>query len=145
VARAGPANLPDALGTTVTMTLGGAEIVRFDDAAASEADASAIFAGTLTPSSPRAIVLGFATQDGTALAGEDYAATNSIVSFGSGETEAAVGIPILDDDVSESTEAFNVLLELDISFPINNRAYIAGGLNGGTFTQLSGTISDNDP
>jgi hypothetical protein len=53
-------------------------------------------------------------------------------------------IPIL-DDASEPTETFNVLLKLDISFLANNRAYIAGGFNGGTFTQLIGTITDNDP
>jgi hypothetical protein len=54
-------------------------------------------------------------------------------------------IPILDDAAPEPTETFNVLLDLDISFPTNNRAYIMGGLNGGTFTQVVGTITDNDP
>jgi hypothetical protein len=145
VARAGPANLPEALGTTVAMTLGGAEIVQFDDAAASESDPNAGFFGTLAPSSPRAIALAFETQDGTAAQGEDYAATNNVVRFGSGETEETVVIPIIDDEEPESTETFNVLFELDIRFPTNNRAYIAGGLNGGTFTQVVGTITDNDP
>jgi len=31
------------------------------------------------------------------------------------------------------------------SFPTNNRAYIAGGLNEGTLTQVVGPITDHDP
>jgi hypothetical protein len=151
VARAGPVTLPAALGTTVAMTLGGTELVQFSNATASEGAASAVFAGTLAPSSPRAIALTFTTQDGTpsqgspATAGEDYAATSNVASFASGETEETIVIPILDDAAPEPTETFNVLLDLDISFPTNNRAYIMGGLNGGTFTQVVGTITDNDP
>lgn len=152
VARAGPVTLPAALGTTVAMMLGGTElVVQFDDATASEGVASAIFSGTLSPSSPRAIALTFATQDGTsaqgspATAGEDYEATGDVALFASGETDETIVILILDDAAPEPTETFNVLLDLDISFPTNNRAYLAGGLNGGTFTQLVGMITDNDP
>lgn len=149
VARQGAFDLPDILGDAVSMAFGAAEIVNFNDASVSESQASAAFTGTITPTSPRAVVLNVQTQDGTsaqadsARAGEDYEATTDIVRFEAGESDETIIVPILNDAFSELTETFDVLLELDIQSPTNNRAYIASGLNGGTFGQVTGTITDD--
>ncbi len=101
------------------------------------------------PSSPRAVVLA-ATRDGTsaefdaAREGEDYTATTSAVRFEAGAVEETIIVPIIDDDFAEPTEAFDVLLALDIRSATNNRAYLDAGLNGGTFAELTGTITDED-
>jgi hypothetical protein len=132
------------------MAFGTAEIVAFDNTIVEESTPDAIFPGSLTPSSPRAVVLNVVTQDGTspqfnaALDGEDYVTTNDVVRFEAGEVEETIIVPIINDEFAEPTESFDVQLELDIRFPANNRAFIASGLNGGTFGQLTGTITDND-
>ncbi len=150
IARQGNFDLPATFGLTVTMALGAAEIVAFDNAMVEESTPNAIFLGTITPTSPRAVVLNVATRDGTvpefdaAREGEDYTATTGVVRFEAGEAEETIIVPIIDNDFTEPTETFDVLLELDIRSATNNRAYISGGLNGGTFGELTGTITDAD-
>ncbi len=150
IARQGNFDLPDDFGQTISMAFGPAEIVAFGNATVDESMPNAVFLGSITPSSPRAVVLNLVTQDGTspqfdaAQEGEDYTATSGVVRFEAGEVEETIAIPILDDELSEPTETFDVLLELDISFASNNRAYLANGLNGGTFSQVTGTITDED-
>ncbi|NCD23229.1 MAG: DUF11 domain-containing protein, partial [Spartobacteria bacterium] len=61
------------------------------------------------------ITVGYATADGTAVAGVDYAATSGQLSFTNGQTLATITIPILDDDLDEPGET----LELRLSDPGN--------------------------
>lgn len=150
VARQGAFVLPEILGQMVSLTLGAVELVQFSGTTVSESMENAVFTGTLTPSSPRAVVLNLQTQDGTspevdaAVAGGDYVDTNDVVRFEPGVTEEMIVIPLVNDILAENTESFDVQLQLDLQFPTNNRAYIIGGLNGGTFSQITGTITDED-
>ena len=52
----------------------------------------------------------YATQDGTAKAGEDYTETSGTLTFQPGETLRYLSIPILDDAINETNEFFNVVL-----------------------------------
>ena len=52
----------------------------------------------------------YATQDGTAKAGEDYTATSGTLTFQPGQTLRYLSIPILDDAINETNEFFNVVL-----------------------------------
>lgn len=61
------------------------------------------------------ITVEYATADGTAVAGVDYAATSGQLSFTNGQTLATITIPILDDDLDEPGET----LELRLSDPGN--------------------------
>ncbi len=151
VARQGAFTLPATLGQTISLTLGSVELVQFADTTVSESMENAVFTGTLTPLGPRAVVLNLQTQDGTAsevdaaMAGRDYVATsNEVVRFEPGTTTETFAIPLINDILAENTESFDVQISLDLQFPTNNRAYIVGGLNGGTFTQVTGTITDED-
>lgn len=150
IARQGDFDLPDAFGRTISMAFGTAEVVQFDGTTVEESAPNAIFLGSINPASPRVVVLNFEAQDGTspefdaAREDEDYAATNGVVRFEAGEMEETIIVPIINDAFAEPTEVFDVLLELDIRSAANNRAFLAGGLNGGTFAEITGTITDED-
>ncbi|BFM08769.1 Calx-beta domain-containing protein [Halioxenophilus aromaticivorans] len=64
----------------------------------------------VSPASSEDIGLQLATADGTALAGEDYTATNTSVTVPAGSTAVDVLIPILSDDIAEDDETFTVTL-----------------------------------
>ncbi len=72
---------------------------------------------------------------GTALAGQDYVGTSSVVSFGSGDASSRiVSIPIVNDNTAESAESFSVTL----SAP-------TGGATLGAPIAAVASIRDNDP
>lgn len=56
------------------------------------------------------VVVGYTTKDGSARAGEDYAAFSGELRFAPGEMEQRIRIPILDDGANETNETFQVVL-----------------------------------
>lgn len=52
------------------------------------------------------------TFDGTAVAGQDYPATAESVTFGDGENEKTIAIPIIDNNTAEPDETFTVTLTI---------------------------------
>jgi hypothetical protein len=81
-----------------------------------------------------AISVDIATQDVTAVAGEDYQQTISTVMFADGQVSASVMIPILDDTLHEPTE----ILSIGLSNP-------QGGAMIGSQASAILTIMDDDP
>jgi uncharacterized delta-60 repeat protein len=75
----------------------------------------------------------FSTRDASALAGEDYAETNLVVSFPSGLTNLIVRVRILDDTRFEGVETFTVSL-----------ANPSAGVVLGSPSQATVTIVDNE-
>ncbi len=63
-----------------------------------------------TGGSAGSISVDYATEDGTAIAGQDYTSTSGTLSFGNGETIKTFQIPILNDAITEPDETFTVLL-----------------------------------
>lgn len=59
-------------------------------------------------STPASVLV--ATQDGTALAGQDYTQLNTRLEFAPGEWSKTVTVAILDDKIAESLEQFSVTL-----------------------------------
>lgn len=57
-----------------------------------------------------AVSVHYATSDGTATAGQDYAATHGTPIFGPGEMEKSFTIPIVDDEFPEGPETLRVSL-----------------------------------
>ena len=95
-------------------------------------DAAVAFAVTLSRAASGTVTVGYATQDGTATAGDDYAATRGTLTFAKGEQEKTVSVPILDDSHDEGEETFTLKL-------MNARgAVIADG-------DATGTIVNADP
>ena len=90
-------------------------VLRIDDLTLTEGNTGTTAATfTLTLSSPSGQPLGvdFATMDGTATAGTDYAATSGTLTFDPGETSKAVSVQVNGDLLDEPDEAFFLNLAL---------------------------------
>ncbi len=105
--------------------------VSIDDPRAGEADGEIVFAVQLDKQTNRTVTVGWATEDGTAVAGEDYVGASGEVVFAPHETGKRVAIDLLDDGVDEPAEHFAVVL----AEPVNATLEDARG---------TGTIGDND-
>ena len=93
--------------------------------------ANASFEVKLSNPSFQTITVSFATADGTATAGNDYAATSGMVTFNPGETSKSIDIEVKGDNTDEINETFLV----NLSNPTNATMATAQGV---------GTILDDD-
>ncbi len=66
---------------------------------------------TRTGGTAGVVEIEYTTVDNTALAGEDYVATAGRVAFANGQEIAYIDVPIVDDAVDESAEAFGISLD----------------------------------
>lgn len=64
----------------------------------------------LSAASNKTVTVNYATQDGTALAGEDYEAASGTLTFEPGETSKTITINVIGDTLNEATELFTVVL-----------------------------------
>jgi uncharacterized repeat protein (TIGR01451 family) len=69
---------------------------------------AAVFTVTLSPPAVGTVTANYATQDGTALAGQDYVATSGEVSFAPGESSQVVEVPVNADAEAELPETFTL-------------------------------------
>jgi outer membrane protein assembly factor BamB len=93
-------------------------LVQFEIAATSvpETAGTLVVTVTLSGPSPQTITLDYATLDGTATVGSgDYEARSGTLTFAPGETSQTITIPLLDDGIAESAEAFQIVF----SNPVN--------------------------
>jgi hypothetical protein len=102
------------------------------DITVNEGDGTATFTVTLDAASSKDIQVNFATQDGEAIAGEDYIATTGTLTFAPGETQQTFTVDIIDDLLNEGNETFGVTLSNAVNAGIEKDEAIA-------------TIIDNDP
>ncbi|MCW5312732.1 hypothetical protein GTQ43_02375 [Nostoc sp. KVJ3] len=92
--------------------------------------------GTATVTVTRGNALGtaslnYATQDGTAKAGSDYQAVSGTLAFAAGQASKTIVIPIINDTVGESNEAFTLNFSNAVGVQLNTQ-------------QTTITIIDND-
>ena len=81
------------------------------DARVQEAAGAAVaFAVTLSRATSDAVTVSYATRDGSARAGEDYAAASGTLTFAAGESSKTVAVEVLDDAHDESEETFVLAL-----------------------------------
>lgn len=83
------------------------------DASVTEGDSGitdAAFTVSLTGATEKTVIVGYATQDGTATAPSDYVADNDSLTFSPGETSKVVSIHAKGDVLSETDETFAVVL-----------------------------------
>jgi hypothetical protein len=89
----------------------GTPVVTINDFVIDEVTQGSDVRGDAGPAVDRDVVsMNYATQDGGALAGSDYVATSGSLNFAAGETAKTVKVTLLNDTVSESSEAFNLVL-----------------------------------
>jgi streptogramin lyase len=92
----------------------------------------ATFAVSLDTPSTTPVTVQYATADGTAVAGSDYAAASGMLTFAPGQTTRTILVPTLDDHISEPTETYFVKLSNPVGATIAR-------------AQAVGAILDNDP
>jgi probable HAF family extracellular repeat protein len=113
----------------------GTPSVSIGDATVTEGNAgttNAIFTVTLSAPASGPVTVNFATGNGTASAGFDYAAQSGTITIPAGETTATVTVAVQGDTIAESNETFQVIL----SQPVG--AVLLDG-------QGVGTIVDDEP
>jgi probable HAF family extracellular repeat protein len=119
----------------LTPTVAGTPTVSIGDVTVTEGNAGttdAVFTVTLSAPASEEVTINFATANGTASAGADYAAGSGTLTFAPGETTAHVTVAVNGDPNPEPNETFQVTL----SQPAG--AVIADG-------QGVGTIVDDEP
>ncbi|HEX7314291.1 MAG TPA: Calx-beta domain-containing protein [Pyrinomonadaceae bacterium] len=104
------------------------------DVTVAEGQGTASFKVTLSAASGQIVTVNYATANGTATAGSDYAAVSGTLTFNPGETEKFFGVPITNDTIDEPNETFLANLS---------------GASGATIAtvndgQAVGTITDDD-
>ncbi|MGC1507012.1 Calx-beta domain-containing protein [Ketobacter sp.] len=106
-----PISSPFDLGSLATCTNIAVD-VSINDIEVNEADASAEFTVSLSAASGAVVTVDYVTQSGSATADEDFTAvtTPTTITFNPGVTSQQISIPILEDNLSESEETFDVVL-----------------------------------
>ncbi len=114
--------------------------ISIDDVTVNEGAGTATFTVTLNTASGLSVTVDYATSNGTATAGSDYASTSGTKAFAAGVTSQTVTVSILNDTLFENSESFNV----NLSNPTN--ATIADNLGIGTILDNGGGVggTDND-
>jgi dienelactone hydrolase len=91
----------------------------------------------------------FSTADGTALAGEDYVATQGTVEIAAHGEPALLQIPILNDGEKEPTETFDVSLSNPTGITLGGVAsatvYISDNDQGPQFEYLRYSVQEDEP
>ena len=93
------------------VSIAGPAALSVADAEVDEAvDATLDFVVTLSKKRFSATTVDYATSDGTATAGSDYAATSGTLTFAALETTKTVSVPVLDDAHDEGSETMTLTL-----------------------------------
>jgi hypothetical protein len=84
--------------------------VSIGDITVNESTGEATFQIMLDKALADDLVIRYATRDGTAFAGEDYTATSGSLTFAAGDTIGSVTVNVIEDDISEADEYFELNL-----------------------------------
>ncbi|MBM83322.1 MAG: hypothetical protein CMJ78_22400, partial [Planctomycetaceae bacterium] len=99
----------------------------------------AVFTVNLQATLEQDVSVQFATNSGTALAGDDFISTQGTVTIPAGSTSASIRVPVIGDDIEETTEEFTVSLFNPVG------TTIAVGEGTGTIIDDDGVDPDPDP
>jgi chitinase len=125
----------EALGGIVNDDFVGPPKVTIDDATLGEGDAGTtnlVFTVRLSRVSSSVVTLRFATANGTAVAGSDYATTSGVLTFPIGVKERTISVPVMGDLLDEPNETLFVNLSAPRGAALLDK-------------QGKGTIVDDDP
>jgi CSLREA domain-containing protein len=125
------ATILDAQATGTITNDEGLPTILISDVSQSENSGTFAFNVTLSGPSASTVTVDYATADGTATAGSDYAATSGTLTFTPGVTSGTINVTVTNDALNEPGETFTV----NLSNPAN--AAIGD-------TQAIGTIANDD-
>ena len=118
---------------TVTVVEGDTPALSVTDAEAAETDGQMVFEATLDIQSSREVKVDYETVAGTATEGMDYVKPAGTVVFAPLETSARIVVSLLDDEIDEAAETF------ELEFTNFREAKPGGGA-----VSATGTILDDD-
>ena len=99
------------LSRSTSATVAGPPAISVSDATVQEAEGAVlVFTATLSHASSRTVTVGYATSDGTAMAGSDYTAASRALTFNAGDTSQTVQVTVLTDSEDESQETLTLTL-----------------------------------
>jgi hypothetical protein len=105
--------------------LSGSPAISISDVAVAEGQGGAtayVFTASLSKASLKRVSVNFATADGSAVAGEDYAQSSGTLDFARGETAKTLAVLVNGDTTVEADETFSVeLQQADNAFVADSR------------------------
>lgn len=81
-----------------------------EDIDAAEDSGTALFRVALDRTNSQTITVDYSTADGSATSPDDYAETRGTLTFAPGATSAFVSVPLVDDDIDDPDETFELTL-----------------------------------
>ena len=100
-----------ALGTIIDNDApSGTPVISISDLVVDEASREARFVISLDRPSVSNVSFSYATQDGSAVAGQDYATTSGTITLGPGEVARTITVPLINDTAPELNEVFSLVL-----------------------------------
>ena len=123
------ASAPFSLQTMKACTVGPRPTISIADVTVDEAQGTATLRATLSGAASGAVSVNYATQNGSALAGQDYTASTGTLTIPAGVTTKTFTVPLINDTALESVETFAVNLS---------------GLTGATAGKMSATVTIED-
>jgi uncharacterized protein YegL len=103
-------------------------------ATVNEAAGTVAYTVTLSNPSTSPIAIKYATQDGTATAGTDYESKTDTLTFQPGETRKTITVKVLNDNVYEGSETFNINLSNPTGASIDTGSFTTTIRDDGTGT-----------
>jgi hypothetical protein len=108
----------------------GPPVLTVSNAEAEEGAKALVFRIDLSKPAGRSIFVVYGTFDRTAKAGEDYQEQRGSLEIQPGDSSASVRIPVIDDDVAEDDETFEVFVTADEAMAsISNKRAVGTILN----------------
>ncbi len=107
------ANIADGTGTGTIVDNDVAPSLSVDDVKVTEGNAGTVdatFTVKLSGESAEDVTVKYATEDGTAKAGEDYTATSGTLTIPAGQTSGQIKVPVTGDTAFENDETFKLTL-----------------------------------
>jgi len=94
------------------------------------------FVASLSAASGTPVTVNFATGDGTAFAGSDYAVNTGIITFAAGQTLTTVSVNVVGDTLVEANETFSVNLTTPVGAVISDSQGLGTIINDDVATTL---------
>lgn len=135
------ATIADNTGVATILDTDTAPTIGISDVTMAEGNAGqalVTFTVSLSKAWGSSVSVGFTTQDGTALAGQDYVARSGTLTFAAGETSKTITVAVTGDTLVEAHETFSVLLRNPTGGTIRDNTGLATITNDDTAPPVDG-------
>jgi Ca2+-binding RTX toxin-like protein len=104
---------------------------------------NATYTVSLSNASTQTITVQYATANGTATAGVDYASTTGTLTFNPGDTSKVINIAILNDSINEADKTFSLILTSPSNANLGTTANVTTTITDTLSASVTTTLSTN--